>query len=144
MEYEGQAFCAEDYAMLFASRCASCLQPLVQDYLSALGKNYHPDCFRCSVTYSNKARGCSKVLPKTGFYHQDDQPYCEYHFYELSENVCAECNEIILGRCILAFGKKFHTAHFQCKFCQKQLDQTGYKEKNKKPYCTGCFVKLFS
>lgn len=49
MEYQGKAFCSEDYSTLFASKCAHCMQPLLEDYVTALSKNYHKNHFICSV-----------------------------------------------------------------------------------------------
>lgn len=56
IEYQGKvryvfmkAFCSDDYATLFATRCAHCLQPLLEDYITAISKNYHKDHFICSV-----------------------------------------------------------------------------------------------
>ncbi|KAI8900211.1 hypothetical protein BC833DRAFT_523783 [Globomyces pollinis-pini] len=140
IECQGKAFCKEDYATLFASRCATCQQPITEDQISAISKNYHPKCFVCSE------KTCEKKLSLNGFYTHENLPYCEYHFYELQENICAECKGIIMGRCIVAFEKKFHPAHFCCSFCRKQLDGSagGYREKAGKAYCCSCYVKVFS
>lgn len=48
-----------------------------------------------------------------------------------------------LGRCITAMFRKFHPEHFVCAFCLKQLNKGTFKEQNDKPYCHGCFDKLF-
>uniref|UniRef100_A0A673J7U7 LIM zinc-binding domain-containing protein n=1 Tax=Sinocyclocheilus rhinocerous TaxID=307959 RepID=A0A673J7U7_9TELE len=42
-----------------------------------------------------------------------------------------------------AFLIKFHPEHFVCAFCLKQLNKGTFKEQNEKPYCQGCFIKLF-
>lgn len=95
---------------------------------------------------SNQIPECSKVLPHFGYFHDNKVPYCEYHFYEKAENVCFHCKEIVIGRCVVALGRKYHAAHFNCEFCKKQLDGAvgGYKERNEKAYCTSCHIKLFS
>ena len=51
MQYDGKAYCQEDYASLFAGRCAGCQQNLMGEYISAMDKNWHNECFTCSVTF---------------------------------------------------------------------------------------------
>lgn len=50
---------------------------------------------------------------------------------------------LLSGRCITAMFRKFHPEHFVCAFCLKQLNKGTFKEQNDKPYCHGCFDKLF-
>lgn len=50
---------------------------------------------------------------------------------------------LFAGRCITAMFRKFHPEHFVCAFCLKQLNKGTFKEQNDKPYCHGCFDKLF-
>ncbi|CAK9822767.1 Pxn [Anthophora retusa] len=50
---------------------------------------------------------------------------------------------LLSGRCITAMFRKFHPEHFVCAFCLKQLNKGTFKEQNDKPYCHGCFEKLF-
>ena len=57
--------------------------------------------------------------------------------------ICAACDNLITGRCITAMMRKFHPEHFVCSFCLKQLNKGTFKEKAEKPYCHGCFVRLF-
>lgn len=39
--------------------------------------------------------------------------------------------------------KKFHPEHFVCSYCLKQLKKGTFKEQGDKPYCHGCFERLF-
>jgi hypothetical protein len=59
-----------------------------------------------------------------------------------SHDCIAECL-FVAGRCITAMFRKFHPEHFVCAFCLKQLNKGTFKEQNDKPYCHGCFEKLF-
>lgn len=70
-------------------------------------------------------------------------PYCETHYHAKRGSLCAGCSKPITGRCITAMFKKFHPEHFVCAFCLKQLNKGTFKEQNDKPYCHGCFDKLF-
>ncbi|KAL2918734.1 hypothetical protein HK105_201568 [Polyrhizophydium stewartii] len=103
-EYDGKAYCEEDYAMLFAQRT---------------------------------------VLTAEGFYDYNGEPFCEFHYYQKGSNICDACRKPIIGRCVVAIDKKFHPMHFVCSFCQTNLDGQGYKERNAKPYCGSCYIKLF-
>jgi len=47
------------------------------------------------------------------------------------------------GRCITAMFRKFHPEHFVCSYCLKQLKKGTFKEQGDKPYCHGCFDRLF-
>ncbi|KAJ3274130.1 hypothetical protein HDV01_003413 [Terramyces sp. JEL0728] len=137
IEYQAKAFCEDDYNTFFATRCAGCMQPLIDDYVTVLSKNYHKHCLVCTV--------CQKVISGTSLYTHDEQHYCEYHYYELTSNICFDCKGIIIGRCVVALDKKFHLNHFKCAFCSKILDEKGgYKEKSNKAYCTGCYMKIFN
>lgn len=137
IEYQGKAFCQDDYNTFFATRCVGCMQPLLDDYVTVQSKNYHSNCLVCTV--------CQKVISATSLYTHEDQHYCEYHYYELTSNICYDCKGIIIGRCVVALDKKFHLNHFKCAFCSKNLDEKGgYKEKSNKAYCTSCYVKIFN
>ena len=47
-------FCEEDYNKFFVVKCDQCHQPITQEYITILGKNYHGDCFLCA--------GCQKAF----------------------------------------------------------------------------------
>lgn len=51
--------------------CAKCGKVLVGSVVQALGKEYHKDCFSCSV--------CHKAFPGGSFYTNHGQPVCEEH-----------------------------------------------------------------
>ena len=56
---------------------------------------------------------------------------------------CAGCGRAIYGRCITAMFRKFHPEHFVCSFCLKPLTKGIFKENGDKPYCHGCYYRLF-
>lgn len=87
---------------------------------------------------------CFTPFVNGSFFEHDGQPYCEVHYHERRGSLCSGCQKPITGRCITAMSKKFHPEHFVCAFCLKQLNKGTFKEQNDKPYCHGCFVKLFS
>lgn len=48
-EKDGKPFCKEDFFKNFAPKCGGCDQPIKTNYISALSKQWHPDCFTCQV-----------------------------------------------------------------------------------------------
>ncbi|CAL8332871.1 unnamed protein product [Arctogadus glacialis] len=135
-EKDGKAYCRKDYFDMFAPKCGGCARAILENYISALNSLWHPECFVC--------RECFTPFVNGSFFEHDGQPYCEVHYHERRGSLCSGCQKPITGRCITAMAKKFHPEHFVCAFCLKQLNKGTFKEQNDKPYCQGCFVKLFS
>ncbi|XP_037107282.1 paxillin-like isoform X3 [Syngnathus acus] len=135
-EKDGKAFCRKDYFDTFAPKCGGCARAILDNYISALNSLWHPECFVC--------RECFTPFINGSFFDHEGQPYCEAHYHEQRGSLCSGCLKAITGRCITAMGKKFHPEHFACAFCLKQLNKGTFKEQNDKPYCHGCFIKLFS
>ncbi|KAK7087682.1 hypothetical protein V1264_021699 [Littorina saxatilis] len=134
-EKNGKAYCREDYFQMFAPKCGGCGMPIMENYISALNRQWHPQCFCCWE--------CQSPFGTGSFYDHDGLPYCETHYHAKKGSLCASCQKPITGRCITAMFKKFHPEHFVCAFCLKQLNKGTFKEQNDKPYCHPCFVKLF-
>ncbi|KAL8596901.1 hypothetical protein ACOMHN_065850 [Nucella lapillus] len=134
-EKNGKAYCRDDYFQMFAPKCGGCGMPIMENYISALNRQWHPQCFCCWE--------CQAPFGTGSFYDHDGLPYCETHYHAKKGSLCASCQKPITGRCITAMFKKFHPEHFVCAFCLKQLNKGTFKEENDKPYCHPCFVKLF-
>ncbi|XP_034025602.1 paxillin [Thalassophryne amazonica] len=135
-EKDGKAYCRKDYFDMFAPKCGGCARAILENYISALSCLWHPECFVC--------RECFTPFVNGSFFEHEGQPYCEVHYHERRGSLCSGCQKPITGRCITAMSKKFHPEHFVCAFCLKQLNKGTFKEQNDKPYCHGCFLKLFS
>ncbi|XP_018336375.1 paxillin isoform X2 [Agrilus planipennis] len=134
-EREGKPYCKDDYFDMFAPKCGACSRAIMENYISALNAQWHPDCFVC--------RDCRQPFYGGSFFDHDGQPYCETHYHSKRGSLCAGCHKPITGRCITAMFRKFHPEHFVCAFCLKQLNKGTFKEQNDKPYCHSCFEKLF-
>ncbi|EEB16790.1 Paxillin, putative [Pediculus humanus corporis] len=134
-EREGKPYCREDYFDMFAPKCGGCNRPIMENYISALNSQWHTDCFVC--------RDCRQPFQGGSFFDHEGLPYCETHYHAKRGSLCAGCHKPITGRCITAMFRKFHPEHFVCAFCLKQLNKGTFKEQNDKPYCHGCFDKLF-
>ncbi|KPM03874.1 paxillin-like protein, partial [Sarcoptes scabiei] len=136
-EKAGNAYCRQDFFKLFAPKCSGCTKPIEDNYVNALGGQWHQECFVC--------KDCN--LPFTdgkNYYDFEGRPYCEGHYHDKRNNLCASCRQPINGRCITAMFQKYHPEHFICSFCLKQLNKGTFKKHNEKPYCHSCFDRLFA
>ncbi|XP_060575951.1 paxillin-like [Ruditapes philippinarum] len=134
-EKDGKAYCRADFFEMFAPKCGGCGRAIVDNYISALNRHWHPECFACWE--------CHEPFGGSSFFDYEGLPYCETHYHLKRGSLCAGCQKPIAGRCITAMYKKFHPEHFVCAFCLKQLNKGTFKEQNDRPYCHPCFVKLF-
>lgn len=134
-EKDGKPYCKNDFFELFANKCAGCNLPITANYITALGVQWHPDCFVCSDCHCPFADG--------KFFDIDGAPYCEIHYHARRGSLCAVCRQPIIGKCTTAMFRKFHPEHFTCTYCLKVLTKS-FKEENDKPYCYECFDKLYS
>jgi paxillin len=115
LEHDNRAFCEDDYYALWGMKCHGCNRPLMSETTSALGKNWHPECFVCAK--------CKIPFPKGAFFPFEQMPYCELHYHEKKGTLCPQCNKPIVGRCITAMKKKWHPEHFNCSYCKNGLSQ---------------------
>ncbi|XP_016963612.1 leupaxin isoform X1 [Drosophila biarmipes] len=134
-ERDGKPYCRNDYFEMFAPKCNGCNRAIMENYISALNSQWHPDCFVC--------RDCRQPFQGGSFFDHEGLPYCETHYHAKRGSLCAGCSKPITGRCITAMFKKFHPEHFVCAFCLKQLNKGTFKEQKDKPYCHTCFDKIF-
>ncbi|XP_071480245.1 paxillin-like [Diadema antillarum] len=135
-EKNGRAYCRDDYFDMFAPRCGGCNRAIMENFITALNAQWHPECFVCAE--------CRVPFHEGDFFDHDGVPYCEMHYHAVRGSLCAGCNKPITGRCITAMQRKFHPEHFVCDYCLKQLNKGTFKEQSGKAYCHGCFVKLFN
>ncbi|XP_046551095.1 leupaxin-like isoform X1 [Haliotis rubra] len=134
-EKDGKAYCRDDYYEMFAPKCGGCCNPIMDNYITALNRHWHPECFVCW--------DCRSPFGGGSFFDHEGLPYCETHYHLKRGSLYASCQKPITGRCITAMFKKFHPEHFVCAFCLKQLNKGTFKDQGDKPYCHPCFVKLF-
>lgn len=45
--------CRQDFLDMFAPRCGGCGHPILDNYISALSRHWHPECFVCRVSSTN-------------------------------------------------------------------------------------------
>lgn len=49
-ERDGKPYCRNDYFDMFAPKCNGCNRAIMENYISALNSQWHPDCFVCRVS----------------------------------------------------------------------------------------------
>ncbi|XP_061400598.1 paxillin isoform X4 [Musca vetustissima] len=67
-ERDGKPYCRNDYFDMFAPKCNGCNRAIMENYISALNSQWHPDCFVC--------RDCKKPVRGKSFYAMEGKPVC--------------------------------------------------------------------
>lgn len=67
-ERDGKPYCRTDYYEMFAPKCNGCNRAIMENYISALNSQWHPDCFVC--------RDCKKAVRGKSFYAMEGKPVC--------------------------------------------------------------------
>ena len=49
-EKDGKAYCRADFFQMFAPRCKGCTRAIQANFITALGTQWHPECFVCQVS----------------------------------------------------------------------------------------------
>ncbi|EIW67038.1 hypothetical protein TREMEDRAFT_69951 [Tremella mesenterica DSM 1558] len=111
--------------------CGQCGEPVHGQFVRALQKVYHLDCFRC--------KDCNKVVA-TKFFPVEDQegqyPLCERDYFARLDLICSQCNQALRSSYITACGMKFHVEHFTCSECDTVFGPNdSYYEHGGRVYC---------
>lgn len=70
-------------------KCSSCLNGLEsEEYISALGQEWHTECFRCSV--------CDGQL-SSWYFEKDGLLFCRDDYWQRFGHACQQCAAIITG-----------------------------------------------
>lgn len=164
VEKEGKAYCLDDFYKKFGFACARCSELITGEYIEALGKRWHTNCYTCcscnkSIAGPNvNAMGfpwhpdcfccqtCQKTFDDGCFFEHENKPYCEKHFYEITGSLCAKCLAPILDdQIVRALDRSYHAEHFCCSQCNKVIgDNEHFIEHRGDPYCQTCAVAFES
>lgn len=100
--------CEYDYFRRLDLLCYACDGPLRGSYITAIGRKYHIEHFKCSV--------CSCVLgPEDTYYEHNESVLCHYHYSTLHAAKCEGCQSAILKQFVEIYrGGREYQWHPEC------------------------------
>uniref|UniRef100_A0A1Q3FVA4 Putative adaptor protein enigma n=1 Tax=Culex tarsalis TaxID=7177 RepID=A0A1Q3FVA4_CULTA len=129
VEEKGDLYCEYCFEEFLAPVCSKCNQRVKGDCLNAIGKQFHPECFKC--TY------CGKQFGNSPFFLEEGDPYCETDWNELFTTKCFACGFPVEAgdKWVEALNNNYHSQCFNCTSCKKNLEGQSFFAKGGRPFC---------
>ncbi|KAG6443106.1 hypothetical protein O3G_MSEX002653 [Manduca sexta] len=94
--------------------CAGCLNDIGnEEYVCALGQDWHKDCFRCSV--------CDALL-SSWYFEKAGLLFCQDDYWARFGESCQQCGQVITGPLMSAGEHRFHPECFACRACGAHVE----------------------
>jgi len=104
--------------------CGICKKLITDEGMTAFGKFYHKDCFKCCV--------CKQKISGK-FFERGGKPYCAKDFAKLQDECCI-CKQKIKGDAIELAKKHYHPECCKCQMCGETV-RGKYYVHNGQPIC---------
>ncbi|CAO1439399.1 unnamed protein product [Diamesa hyperborea] len=129
VEEKGDLYCEYCFEQFLAPPCSKCNGKIKGDCLNAIGKKFHPECFKC--TY------CGKLFGNSPFFLEEGEAYCEADWNELFTTKCFACGFPVEAgdRWVEALNNNYHSQCFNCTYCKKNLEGQSFFAKGGRPFC---------
>ncbi|XP_055631152.1 PDZ and LIM domain protein Zasp-like isoform X2 [Toxorhynchites rutilus septentrionalis] len=129
VEEKGDLYCEYCFEEFLAPVCSKCNTRVKGDCLNAIGKQFHPECFKC--TY------CGKLFGNSPFFLEEGDPYCEADWNELFTTKCFACGFPVEAgdKWVEALNNNYHSQCFNCTSCKKNLEGQSFFAKGGRPFC---------
>lgn len=129
VEEKGDLYCEYCFEQFLAPPCSKCNGKIKGDCLNAIGRKFHPECFKC--TY------CGKLFGNNPFFLEEGEPYCEADWNELFTTKCFACGFPVEAgdRWVEALNNNYHSQCFNCTYCKKNLEGQSFFAKGGRPFC---------
>ncbi|CAF0747664.1 unnamed protein product [Didymodactylos carnosus] len=115
--------------------CSSCGTVIRGPFITAIGRTWCVDHFRCS--------NCGTNLAECGFVEEHGKLYCEADFEKFLAPKCHKCNQAILKECCHALEKSWHPECFVCTSCKKLIGTGSFHVEEGQPYCLEDYRRMF-
>ncbi|XP_053676476.1 PDZ and LIM domain protein Zasp isoform X1 [Anopheles nili] len=129
VEEKGDLYCEYCFEEFLAPPCSKCNARVKGDCLNAIGKQFHPECFKC--TY------CGKQFGNSPFFLEEGDPYCEKDWNDLFTTKCFACGFPVEAgdKWVEALNNNYHSQCFNCTSCKKNLEGQSFFAKGGRPFC---------
>ncbi|KII67910.1 Transforming growth factor beta-1-induced transcript 1 protein [Thelohanellus kitauei] len=129
-EKNNQILCQTCFRKTSETKCDSCGDPCVYQYVTVAGKSYHGACFKCSK--------CSKSLDNEKFQFDENRLYCANCISDMMDMKCYACSKRIDidQSYVTVQDRLYHSNCLKCFLCHVPLrGNTSIKLKDNKPCC---------